>query len=191
MADALEAALLRLECLVTALLILASGESTPVHEDVLLVPLIEDILMDLRPISSTQGVQVSYVAAEQLIVSGDPDLLRRAFQNLVENAIRCNRPGGTVTISMRRLDAGVVVEVAETGIGIPPTALPHIFERFYRVEQSRSRHRGGAGLGLALAREIARRHGGDILVESRLERQVGAGRLTSESALPSREARGR
>ena len=191
MADALEAALLRLECLVTALLILASGESTPVHEDVLLVPLIEDILMDLRPISSTQGVQVSYVAAEQLIVSGDPDLLRRAFQNLVENAIRCNRPGGTVTISMRRLDAGVVVEVAETGIGIPPTALPHIFERFYRVEQSRSRHRGGAGLGLALAREIARRHGGDILVESRLERQVGAGRLASESALPSREARGR
>lgn len=169
MAEALDVALIRLERLVTDLLILASGEATPIHEDVLLAPLLEDILVDLRPMASKQGVQTSYVAAEQLIVSGDPDLLRRAFKNLIENAIRYNRPGGSVTIHMRNIDSGVVVEVADTGIGIPATALPHIFERFYRVEQSRSRHRGGAGLGLALAREIVRRHGGDILVESQLD----------------------
>jgi len=171
MADMLDSALVRLERLVTNLLILASGDALSPVKEVFLVPLVEDILADVHSVASTLGVHVSYVATEQLIVSGDPELLRRAFKNLIENAVHYNRPNGTVVVGMLKLDARVVVEVADTGIGMPSTDLPHIFERFYRIEQSRSRHLGGAGLGLALACEIVRRHGGEILVES----QVGSG----------------
>lgn len=169
MADILEVALTRLERLASDLLILASGEASLTREEVLLAPLIEDILVDLRPVAGHEGVKVSYGTTEQLIIQGDPELLHRAFQNLIENAIQYNRPAGTVTIHLRKHQSGAAVEIADTGMGIGPEDLPNIFERFYRVEHSRSRHRGGAGLGLALAKEVVRRHGGDITVESILD----------------------
>ncbi|MGI8824821.1 MAG: sensor histidine kinase [Chloroflexota bacterium] len=167
MADTLEAALARLERLASDLLILASDEVSLTRETVFLAPLIEDILVDLRPVADGQGIKISYGSNEQLIVHGDPQLLTRAFQNLIENAIHYNHPDGTVGIHLRQHEAGAAIEIADTGIGIRPEDLPYIFERFYRVDRSRSRHRGGAGLGLALVREVVRRYGGDIRVESR------------------------
>ena len=86
-------------------------------------------------------------------------LLNRVFFNLVENAIKYNRPGGSVYIT---LSPGPVVTVSDTGIGIPKEALELIFEPFYRVDKSRSRQMGGAGLGLATARAIVEQHGGTI-----------------------------
>lgn len=169
MADALEVSLVRLERLVHDLLILASTECAPAREEAFLVPTIEDVLVDLRAIADQQGVRVSFKAGEQLPVVGDAELLQRALQNIIENAIQYNHRGGTVSIHMRRDGARVVIEIADTGMGISAADLPYIFDRFYRADQSRSRRRGGAGLGLALTREIVRRHGGEITVESRLD----------------------
>jgi signal transduction histidine kinase len=99
-------------------------------------------------------------------VSGDAGLLRQLFENLVANAIRYNREGGRVEVSGSTGEGSVTVVVADTGVGIPAEHLPHLFERFYRVDKGRSREAGGAGLGLAIAKWIAEAHGGSIAAES-------------------------
>ena len=96
-------------------------------------------------------------------------LLGRVFSNLVENAIRYNQPGGRVTLRLARCEGRVIVKVSDTGIGIEMAELDHIFERFYRVDHSRARHKGGAGLGLSLAAHIVQQHGGSIQVQSQLQ----------------------
>jgi signal transduction histidine kinase len=86
--------------------------------------------------------------------------------NLLENAVRYNRPGGEVVASVRREGSDVVLEVADTGLGIPDADRDRIFERFYRVDKARSRAAGGTGLGLSIVRHAVHRHGGDITVSS-------------------------
>ncbi|MCG0239331.1 MAG: sensor histidine kinase [Firmicutes bacterium] len=93
--------------------------------------------------------------------------LERAIYNLVHNGIQYNGPGGRVTVAVAPEPGAVRITVADTGPGIPPEDLPYIFDRFYRREPSRSRGHGGAGLGLAIAREIVESHLGAIQVESR------------------------
>jgi two-component system OmpR family sensor kinase/two-component system sensor histidine kinase BaeS len=96
----------------------------------------------------------------------DARRIGRVLANLVSNALRHTPSGGTVHVQALRTRQGVMVEVTDTGEGIRPEDLPHIFERFYRGEKSRSRTTGGAGLGLAIARGIVEAHGGYIGVES-------------------------
>jgi signal transduction histidine kinase len=91
--------------------------------------------------------------------------------NLLDNAIRYTPTPGTVSVSLRREGQMAVVAITDTGVGIPAEDIPFIFERFYRVDKSRSRAEGGSGLGLAICRHIAEAHGGKIEVES----QVGVG----------------
>ena len=93
-------------------------------------------------------------------------LLSRVFSNLVENAIRYNRAGGSVQVSTQYNDTWATVTVADTGIGIPSEEQMHIFDRFYRVDRSRARHKGGAGLGLSIVSHIVQQHGGQLTVES-------------------------
>lgn len=100
-------------------------------------------------------------------ILGDLDGLERLVLNLVENALKYNRPDGKVTVRLRRCGDEAVLEVTDTGIGIPPEALPRIFERFYRVDKGRAREEGGTGLGLAIVKHIAQVHGGSVDVESR------------------------
>jgi len=102
------------------------------------------------------------------MVRGDSLLLARVFSNLIENGIRYNHPGGEVAVHLEQDDKErwAVITVADTGIGIAPDAQAHIFERFYRVDGSRSRHTGGAGLGLSIAAHITRQHNGAIQLES-------------------------
>ncbi len=88
--------------------------------------------------------------------------------NLLENALKYNRPEGEVRVELRCGGDGLLLRVADTGIGIPRAALERIFERFYRVDKGRSRAEGGTGLGLAIVKHVARRHGGEVGVESRL-----------------------
>jgi two-component system phosphate regulon sensor histidine kinase PhoR len=97
----------------------------------------------------------------------------RALLELTKNAIFYTPDGGTVSIQTSVSEAGVLIEFQDTGIGIHPTDLPHIFEHFYRVDQSRSTETGGIGLGLSIARYIIHCHGGEITVES----TVGKGSL--------------
>lgn len=107
----------------------------------------------------------------QVIVPGDRDLLKQLVLNLVDNAIKFSPSNSDVTVSLHERGAGVEVVVADRGPGIPPEQLDQIFERFYRVSGAQSRTVGGAGIGLAISRWIARAHGGDIRVES----DVGVG----------------
>ena len=95
-------------------------------------------------------------------VFGDPDRLRQMFRNLLENSARYTDPGGRVRVAARRDGERVVVEFEDSAPGVPPEALPQLFERFYRVDESRSRANGGSGLGLAICRSIAAAHDGDI-----------------------------
>ena len=102
-------------------------------------------------------------------VTGSYILLYRAVYNLVENAIKYNRPSGSVTVNIHSAESAVL-EVTDTGIGISPDNQKKIFDPFYRVDKSRSRAMGGAGLGLALVSEIARQHNGQVKVTQSSEK---------------------
>jgi two-component system phosphate regulon sensor histidine kinase PhoR len=97
----------------------------------------------------------------------DPMLLERALSNLVDNALKYTPEGGHVRVSAARADGQALFRVVDDGIGIPPEDQPRVFERFYRVDRSRSRDLGGTGLGLAIVKHVAQLHGGDVTVESR------------------------
>lgn len=99
-------------------------------------------------------------------VSADRPDLTQAIGNLLDNAIKYNRPQGTVTLRAREASGQLVLEVEDTGIGIPPEDLPRIFERFYRVDKARSRERGGTGLGLSIVKHVAEAHGGSVEAQS-------------------------
>ena len=100
------------------------------------------------------------------MVEGDPDGLLRLAANLLENAIKYNRPGGRVTVRLAGRGELAELEVADTGIGIPASHLPRIFERFYRVDKARSRELGGTGLGLAIVKNLAQVLKGSVKVSS-------------------------
>lgn len=126
------------------------------------------IVDQMRPLLHERSIQLIEDVPSHLTVYGDPDHLIRLFLNLLDNAIKYTAPGGQITVRAEQQDAEVQVTVADTGPGIAPEHLPHLFERFYRVEASRARATGGAGLGLAIAHEIARWHGGRLEVQSKV-----------------------
>jgi signal transduction histidine kinase len=128
--------------------------------------LLEEVIGELQPIAATQGVTLHLLNETDLVVPGDEGLLSRVFYNLIENGINYTPTGGSVTIAVTRREQWAVITVTDTGIGIAAADLPHIFERFYRVEASRSRHCGGAGLGLSIVSALVRQHHGKIEVES-------------------------
>jgi two-component system phosphate regulon sensor histidine kinase PhoR len=113
-----------------------------------------------------KGVEIAVSRADPPIVMGHPASLERLAVNLLDNAVKYNRAGGRVRVHLAADAAQLLLEVADTGIGIPPEALPRIFERFYRVDKGRAREEGGTGLGLAIVKHIAQLHGGRIEVES-------------------------
>jgi signal transduction histidine kinase len=130
--------------------------------------LISDVLERMRALADRQRVRLDGSVSPQVDpVTLDPQKVERVLTNLIGNAIRHTPPGGQVTIDVQRLDGHVRVSVSDTGEGIAPDDLPHVFERFYRGEKSRSRSTGGAGLGLAIAKGIVEAHGGSIEVTSR------------------------
>jgi signal transduction histidine kinase len=102
-------------------------------------------------------------------IPGDPDGLRQVLVNLFDNAVRYTPPGGTITCRTSTDDGTVTLAVQDTGSGIPREHLPRVFERFYRVDPSRSRDEGGTGLGLAIVKHIVEGHGGTVTAESGLQ----------------------
>ncbi|MCS7219744.1 MAG: HAMP domain-containing histidine kinase, partial [Anaerolineae bacterium] len=166
---AMEAEAARMSRLLSDLLLLAQADAgvqlqfRPVELDTLLLEVYRQAL-----VMAAGRVQVQLGSEDQALVMGDADRLRQLLLNLVENAIKYTPPGGKVTLSLAREPGWVYVTVADTGIGIAPEDLPHIFERFYRADKARSRAMGGTGLGLSIAQWIAQAHGGQITVESRL-----------------------
>ncbi len=104
---------------------------------------------------------------EQTLIA-DPEQLRRAIENLMDNAVKYNKPNGKIWVRTKKEGNAVRIEVEDTGIGIPQGSLPRVFERFYRVDRARSRELGGTGLGLSIVKHIAERHGGRVEVTSQL-----------------------
>lgn len=123
-------------------------------------------LYELSPLIRKKDLTVSIENTPDISLTGSRVMLYRVMSNLLENAAKYNREHGSISIVMDREDNGVTVKIADTGIGIPEEELPHIFEPFYRVDQSRSRAVGGAGLGLPLVKDIVEKHGGEVTVKS-------------------------
>lgn len=152
----------RLRSLVTELLEIADMERGLQRQDVSLEMLLEDVVNELEPLAKEKNIALT-LNHGNLSVSGDYELLYRAFYNLTENAIKYNIPHGSVTISAAVKDQNcIAVTVEDTGIGIPESMKRRIFEPFYRVDKSRSREMGGAGLGLSLVDAIVKKHDGIV-----------------------------
>ncbi len=173
----------RLSQLVGTLLDMTNLKSVPRTDQVTLEELVDEIFCDLDPVAEKAGISIHFddsssqdwhtdvhtpdaSALNNNIrnITGSYVLLYRAVYNLVENAIKYNRPNGSVTVSVKEKNGQAMILVKDTGIGISPENQKKIFDPFFRVDKSRSRAMGGAGLGLALVDSIAREHGGSVKV---------------------------
>ena len=133
------------------------------NERIQLAPMIEEIFTDLAPLSDKRGVTLT--AEGNGIMTGSDALIYRLIFNLTENAVKYNRQGGSVRVSVTQESEKLLLRVSDTGCGIPEEYQRSIFQPFFRVDKSRSREYGGAGLGLSLVWEIADLHGGSVWVE--------------------------
>ena len=158
----------RLSQLVGPLLDMTNLKSVPRTDQVSLEELVDEVFCDLDPVAEKAGISIHFDDSSSqdshTDVTGSYVLLYRAVYNLVENAIKYNRPNGSVTVSVKEKNSQVMILVKDTGIGISPENQKKIFDPFFRVDKSRSRAMGGAGLGLALVDSIAREHGGSVKV---------------------------
>ena len=163
---AIETETARMAKIVSDLLVLAEVEPGQLERQEM-VSLREILLDGLRRAQQLAGNRKIVTGRqEELSIRGDAHRLKQLLGNLVDNAIRYTPEGGTITLSLFRDSDWACLEVADTGIGIAPEHLPHILDRFYRVDKARSRTKGGTGLGLAIVKGIAEQHGGKATVAS-------------------------
>lgn len=155
----------RLSKLVHTLLEMSNLSSAPRSERIELAPLVEEIITDLTPLASQNDITMEQ-DCDNVVITGSDALIYRLVFNLIENAVKYNRRGGSVSVSVHKENNDVVVRVSDTGCGIPEEYRESIFQPFFRVDKSRSRQMGGVGLGLALVHEIAVLHGGSVRAES-------------------------
>jgi heavy metal sensor kinase len=144
-----------------------------------------EVFEHAHPFARKKNLALSFGEINPVTIIGDVGLLKRLLTNLIANAIQYTPSGGKLTFALRKKSNQAVLSIADTGIGIPKNALPYIFDRFYRVEQSRSHETGGSGLGLAIAQKIVEVHAGKISVQS----TVGQG-TTFRVCLPCSYANG-
>ena len=173
----------RLSQLVGTLLDMTNLKSVPRTDQVMLEELVDEVFCDLDPVAEKAGISIHFDDSSSQDwhtdvhtpdasvlnnnirnITGSYVLLYRAVYNLVENAIKYNRSNGSVTVSVKEKNGQAMILVKDTGIGISPENQKKIFDPFFRVDKSRSRAMGGAGLGLALVDSIAREHGGSVKV---------------------------
>lgn len=147
---------------------LEEGGGDMTWEDIDLYTLCDDVLQSLEPVAKRQTVTLR-LAGESLQVRGVYQVLREMIYNLCDNAIKYNRSGGSVTVTVARSAGRASVAVADTGIGIPYEDQSRVFERFYRVDKSHSRAIGGTGLGLSIVKHAAALHGAEIKLQSQPE----------------------
>ncbi len=142
------------------------SQEMPESELIHMAPTVQRVVRMLRPVGEKNNVTiVTHLEEDSTVLITEDDLYQIVF-NLIENGIKYNSPPGSVTVTLGRTADGALLTVADTGTGIPPEALSHIFERFYRVDKARSRQTGGSGLGLAIVRAIVNRNRGEIQVDS-------------------------
>jgi heavy metal sensor kinase len=155
----------KLTRIIDQLLTLARAEAGEFHlerVDVPLDPLLKYMVETLTLLADEKGVTLLLKSDPDIVVRGDKDWLERALLNLLDNAIKYTPAGGRVTVETSKEQSGVRIDIVDTGSGIPPEALPHIFERFYRANPARDKSIEGVGLGLSLVKWIIEEHGGTI-----------------------------
>ena len=136
------------------------------RETVQLTLLLEQITDEFYPLLENKGLKLEADIAPGLAAVGDADKLARVFDNVLRNAVSYSHEGGTIRLTASLEEGRVHIRIANRGLGIPEKELSNIFERFYRLDAARSTRTGGAGLGLAIAKEIVDSHGGSIAAES-------------------------
>jgi len=139
-------------------------------ERINLKELLSELSSDIEVLAREKGIEFKLAPLEDLLIEGDRVKLEQLFLNLLENAIRYTSGGGNISASIVREGKTAVIAIKDSGIGISKEHIPHIFERFYRVDKARSRAEGGAGLGLAICKHIVQVHNGKIEVESQVDK---------------------
>ena len=145
---------------------LEAGEARRQSERLDFAELARGTADQMRLLAEEKHISLDCNGNEPVHVEADPARLKQVVVNLLDNAIKYTPEGGKVSISVNKQDSRAILEVADSGIGISATDLPHIFDRFYRADKARSRQMGGAGLGLSIVRSICLAHGGQVTVES-------------------------
>ena len=161
---------IRLSNMTDDLLTLANAEVHPVATPtpIILRPLVQDVMTQLNARAEAAQVDMVNEIDDTLVVHADRNYLEQILINLIDNGVKYNKPGGNVRVSAASTSHQVTLKVCDSGLGISSNHLTRIFERFYRVDKSRSRASGGTGLGLAIVHHLVEAHGGEISVESQL-----------------------
>jgi two-component system phosphate regulon sensor histidine kinase PhoR len=160
----------RMQLLISDILELSMIESGKVSiepRSVELRPLVDEILMSVSSKASAREVTLENHIAPGVFVKADRVRLEQMLVNLIDNAVKFNRQGGRVTVSVSETPEASLIDVSDTGEGLLPEHIERIFERFYRVDKARSREAGGTGLGLAIVKHLGRLHGGEVRVSSK------------------------
>ncbi len=169
--EEIQAEVQTMRLLVSELLMLAradSGKETLAQEPVALASLVEDVVPSLDPLAEEHGITLTLGELAPCTVEGDQTRLTQMLINLVDNAVKYTPAGGNVHVTVKATKEQAVITVTDTGVGISAEHLPHLFERFYRAEASRSRDAGGTGLGLSIVQWIVQAHHGSIEATSTL-----------------------
>ena len=174
----------RLTQMTKTLLEMSNLQQVARNEQLQLAPMVEEIFTDLAPLAEKRSITLD--AAGDAALTGSDALIYRLLFNLTENAVKYNRPGGTVRVELAQGQEKCIIRVSDTGCGIPEEYQRSIFQPFFRVDKSRSREYGGAGLGLSLVWEIADLHGGSVWVEKSSEKgtTIAVGLPTQQSTKP-------
>ncbi len=146
---------------------LETREAEVAISDISMSGLVKDMIEELRPMAEKNGIEISY-SSMPVSYCANPQQMQELLSNLLTNAIKYNKPQGRVHISVDQVRDELVIQVYDTGIGIPEESIPRVFERFYRVDKGRSRNTGGTGLGLSIVKHIVEYYGGRIEIESRV-----------------------
>lgn len=120
----------------------------------------------LLPLARENGIEINLEMRDEITLAGDRLKLQQVIYNVIDNAIKYTPRGGEVETSLVRSGKKAIIRISDTGIGIPAADLPHIFDRFYRVDKARSRATGGTGLGLSIVKQTVQQHGGSISASS-------------------------
>ncbi len=147
-----------------------AGQLTLYKHETRMGDLVEGLVSRMAPLAETQSIILkAQVESPSTIFTADEHRLQQALANLIDNALRHTPPGGQVTVGATRINGSVSFSVTDSGPGIPADELPYLFERFWRGDKSRSRNKGGSGLGLSIVKQLVELHGGTVQVESAID----------------------
>ena len=146
---------------------LETKEAEVVITDIRICPLINELIASLKPLAAEYDVSIE-MSCKPIVIKANYGHMKELFNNLITNAIKYNKPKGTIKINVTVEGNDALFVIEDTGVGIPEESRPRIFERFYRVDKGRSKKMGGTGLGLSIVKHIVNYYGGSIKLESTL-----------------------